>query len=51
MIGAVAIVFSAIVYSLGSVVARPLTRTISPVFMSGLTFSGRASADAGGIGA
>lgn len=37
LIGAMAIVFSAIVYSLGSVVARPLTRTISPAFMSGLT--------------
>jgi drug/metabolite transporter (DMT)-like permease len=35
--GAAALVFSAIVYSLGSVVARPLSRTISPTFMSGLT--------------
>jgi drug/metabolite transporter (DMT)-like permease len=34
--GAAAIVFSAIVYSLGSVVARPLSRTLSPAFLSGL---------------
>jgi drug/metabolite transporter (DMT)-like permease len=34
--GAAAIVFSAIVYSLGSVVARPLSKTISPAFLSGL---------------
>lgn len=37
LLGAMAIVFSAIVYSLGSVVARPLTRTTAPAFMSGLT--------------
>lgn len=37
LIGAMAIVLSANVYSLGSVVARPLTRTISPAFLSGLT--------------
>ena len=37
LIGAAAIVFSAIVYSLGSVIARPLTRTISAALMSGLT--------------
>jgi drug/metabolite transporter (DMT)-like permease len=35
--GAAAIIFSAIVYSLGSVVARPLSRTLSPVFLSGMT--------------
>ena len=37
LFGAVAIVFSAIVYSLGSVVARPLTRTTGATFLSGLT--------------
>jgi drug/metabolite transporter (DMT)-like permease len=37
LLGAVAIVFSAMVYSLGSVVARPLTKTTSAAFMSGLT--------------
>lgn len=35
--GAIAIVFSAVVYSLGSVVARPLTRTTGAMFLSGLT--------------
>jgi drug/metabolite transporter (DMT)-like permease len=30
-------VFSAVVYSLGSVIARPLTKTTSAIFMSGLT--------------
>lgn len=37
LLGAAAIVFSAVVYSLGSVIARPLTRTINATFMSGLT--------------
>lgn len=37
LLGSAAIVFSAVVYSLGSVIARPLTRTISAGFMSGLT--------------
>jgi drug/metabolite transporter (DMT)-like permease len=30
-------VLSAVFYSLGSVIARPLTKTISAAFMSGLT--------------
>ena len=34
---ALAIVFSAVVYSLGSVIARPLTTTTGAAFMSGLT--------------
>ena len=29
--------FSAVVYSLGSVIARPLTKTTSAAFLSGLT--------------
>jgi drug/metabolite transporter (DMT)-like permease len=37
LIGAAAIVFSALAYSFGSVVARPLTKTISSTFLSGLT--------------
>jgi drug/metabolite transporter (DMT)-like permease len=37
ILGAAAIVFSAIVYSLGSVVARPLTKTTNASFLSGLT--------------
>jgi drug/metabolite transporter (DMT)-like permease len=37
LIGAGAIVFSAVVYSLGSVVARPLAKTIDSTFMSGAT--------------
>jgi drug/metabolite transporter (DMT)-like permease len=37
LLGAAAIVFSAVVYSLGSVIARPLTRTTDATFMSGLT--------------
>ncbi len=37
LLGAAAIVISAIVYSLGSVVARPLTKTTSAAFLSGLT--------------
>ncbi len=37
LLGAAAIVFSAVVYSLGSVVARPLTRTTNATFLSGLT--------------
>ncbi len=37
LLGAAAIVFSAVVYSLGSVIARPLTKTTSPTFMAGLT--------------
>jgi drug/metabolite transporter (DMT)-like permease len=37
LLGAAAIVFSAVVYSLGSVIAQPLTRTTSAIFMSGLT--------------
>ena len=37
LLGAVAIVFSAVVYSLGSVIARPLTKTTNAAFMSGLT--------------
>jgi len=37
LIGAAAIVFSAVVYSLGSVIARPLAKTTSATFMSGLT--------------
>jgi drug/metabolite transporter (DMT)-like permease len=37
LLGAAAIVFSAVVYSLGSVIARPLTKTTSAIFMSGLT--------------
>ncbi len=34
---AAAIVFSAVAYSLGSVVARPLTKTTNATFLSGLT--------------
>jgi hypothetical protein len=34
LFGSAAIVFSAIVYSLGSVIARPLTQATSPTFMS-----------------
>jgi drug/metabolite transporter (DMT)-like permease len=37
LLGAAAIVFSAMVYSLGSVLARPLTESTSAIFMSGLT--------------
>jgi drug/metabolite transporter (DMT)-like permease len=37
LLAAAAIVFSAVVYSLGSVVARPLTKATSAAFMSGLT--------------
>ncbi len=37
LLAAGAIVFSAIVYSLGSVIARPLTKATSAAFMSGLT--------------
>jgi drug/metabolite transporter (DMT)-like permease len=37
LLGAAAIVLSAVLYSLGSVIARPLTKTISAAFMSGLT--------------
>jgi drug/metabolite transporter (DMT)-like permease len=37
LLGAAAIVFSAVVYSLGSVVARPLTTTTNAAFLSGLT--------------
>jgi drug/metabolite transporter (DMT)-like permease len=37
LLGAAAIVLSAVVYSLGSVIARPLTKTTSAAFMSGLT--------------
>ncbi len=37
LLGAGAIVFSALVYSLGSVIARPLTRSINATFLSGLT--------------
>jgi drug/metabolite transporter (DMT)-like permease len=37
LLGAVAIVFSALVYSLGSVVARPLTKTTNATFLSGVT--------------
>lgn len=35
--GAAAILLSTVVYSLGSVVARPLAKTLDTVFMSGLT--------------
>lgn len=37
LLGAGAIVFSAVVYSLGSVIARPLAKTTSAAFLSGLT--------------
>jgi drug/metabolite transporter (DMT)-like permease len=37
LLGAAAIVLSAVVYSLGSVISRPLTATTSATFMSGLT--------------
>lgn len=37
LLAAAAVVLSAAVYSLGSVIARPLTRAMSAVFMSGLT--------------
>ena len=37
LVGAGAIVFSAMVYSLGSVIARPLARDMPAAFMSGLT--------------
>ena len=37
LLGAAAIVFSAVAYSLGSVVARPLTKTTNATFLSGLT--------------
>src|ERR1700733_9638425 len=37
LLGAAAIVFSAVVYSLGSVIARPLTKTVNTTFLSGLT--------------
>jgi drug/metabolite transporter (DMT)-like permease len=37
LLGAAAIVLSAVFYSLGSIIARPLTKTISAAFLSGLT--------------
>ena len=37
LLGAAAIVFSAVVYSLGSVIARPLSQTTNATFLSGLT--------------
>jgi drug/metabolite transporter (DMT)-like permease len=37
LLGAAAIVFSAVVYSLGSVVARPLAKTTNSTFLSGIT--------------
>ncbi|MBN8872338.1 MAG: EamA family transporter [Rhodospirillales bacterium] len=37
LLGAAAIVFSAVAYSLGSVMARPLTRSTSATFLSGIT--------------
>ncbi len=37
LLGAAAIVLSAVVYSLGSVIARPLTKTTNAAFLSGLT--------------
>lgn len=37
LLGAGAILFSTVVYSLGSVIARPLAKTLDTVFMSGLT--------------
>jgi drug/metabolite transporter (DMT)-like permease len=37
LLGAGAIVFSAVVYSLGSVIARPLVKAVDASFMSGLT--------------
>ena len=37
LLGAAAIVFSAVVYSLGSVIARPLAKTTSAAFLSGVT--------------
>ena len=37
LLGAAAIVFSPVVYSLGSVVARPLTKTTNATFLSGIT--------------
>ncbi|HET6608314.1 MAG TPA: EamA family transporter, partial [Rhodopila sp.] len=37
LLAAAAIVFSAVVYSLGSVVARPLTKTTNATFLSGIT--------------
>ena len=37
LLGAAAVVFSAVVYSLGSVIARPLTKTTTATFLSGLT--------------
>ena len=37
LLGAAAIVFSAVVYSLGSVVARPLAKTTNSPFLSGIT--------------
>ena len=37
LLGAAAIVFSAVVYSLGSVIARPLTKATNAAFLSGLT--------------
>jgi drug/metabolite transporter (DMT)-like permease len=37
LLGTAAIVFSAVVYSLGFVAARPLTKTTNATFLSGLT--------------
>jgi drug/metabolite transporter (DMT)-like permease len=37
LLGAAAVVFSAVVYSLGSVVAGPLTKTTNAAFLSGVT--------------
>jgi drug/metabolite transporter (DMT)-like permease len=37
LLGAGAIVFSAVVYSLGSVIARPLTKSVDAGYLSGLT--------------
>jgi len=40
LLGGVAIVLSALVYSLGSVLARPLLRTYPPMLLSGVTLLG-----------
>jgi drug/metabolite transporter (DMT)-like permease len=37
LLGALAIVFSALTYSLGSVLARPLTHSMNAIFLSGIT--------------
>ena len=37
LLGSAAVVFSAVIYCLGSVIARPLTKTLDPIALSGMT--------------